>query len=812
MGVSDDLREDRWAGGRAPAGGAGYNPYRASDGKFAPGAHHERPHAGHAAGRAWNLSFDARGHQKQIEHHKKAETLHRAASLKHKAQMHDLKARAKAASPGERAALEKKFREHEAKHATHHAAAKEARAKRTEVSKDLERARAEHAAERRAQIASRKEAAAARAHAEREGIGVVGRHRIGGESEHAPAGGSTQIPHLAATPEHHFAIGAHRVAGEPAAPHKESPLETLARRKRELYGEGGYVHKPAPRQQPEQNAAHAAARQESERAARARYEAGRPKSSEMPAAAHVVELPRAQVVLPGLLTRAKASLRKMLRRDSVDEWRTDRGVGIVSKGTGRSASGKGYNPYRSSDGKFGAGAHKARPKVDRVASAAAAVEKRGARVAHLSKGLEVKRATHAAAVGAARHALDNAKAKAEIARAKPTQKNIKAAQAATNKATRAKAKVDEHSAAISKHEAAHATATAKHAEAQQKHSGLQEKTKANAAKPMKTAPRKESAAGHAPTPKKKQATDAELADSVHAAAARIPAEQRTSMGSKVFISDIHAHMTPAEREQFGGSLESFKGHLDRLGKSDRADVLLSRADTPVIHVNHGRTKADRNASVAKVKASELGDGNRTRHFMEVRPAAPAHDVPQAAPAHAAAGPPKAMTMHEFDAAKSHYDKAITDGERQSLLAYSSWHAVDMNKKLREDTPDPDRAKMRADIDAALDKHRMASSTLLYRGVSAEAPAAVLAYYKSLKPGDVFSDKGYVSTSAHLFGTLGGHIKLHITVPEGGRGAPIPSVKPQEREVLLPRGSRFRIDKVEEKWDGGANIHVTALED
>lgn len=289
-------------------GGHGYNPNRAHDGKFAPGAHHEPHHEQptEPSARPWRLAFDARPHQKQIDSHKETETVHRAASLKLLERMNALKARAASAAPRERSSMQRKFATLEAQRATHQTAAASARAARAEATKDLEAARAEHAAGRKAEVAARRSAA-------REGIAVIGRHRIAGAGEQE-AGDSTPIPERAATPDHHFAIGSHRIAGEPeAAP---APPRELTRGERYAQMKPPKYEPPAPHLAPMQTHESAAERQRQERAARHRYEAGRPRpsSNEMPHAAHVVALPEARVIRPrpGVLSRARSYLRGLL--------------------------------------------------------------------------------------------------------------------------------------------------------------------------------------------------------------------------------------------------------------------------------------------------------------------------------------------------------------------------------------------------------------------------------------------------------------------------------------------------------------------
>ncbi len=123
-----------------------------------------------------------------------------------------------------------------------------------------------------AREAQRRQASATK---EREAIAVVGRRRIAGDDGRSPIGSLVQEPAWGETPEHTFRIGRDRVAGAPVDPPRESVLEMLARRRRELHGER-YEHVSRPRQLPVQDAASAAREQVHRRASRAAYEASRP--------------------------------------------------------------------------------------------------------------------------------------------------------------------------------------------------------------------------------------------------------------------------------------------------------------------------------------------------------------------------------------------------------------------------------------------------------------------------------------------------------------------------------------------------------
>lgn len=85
--------------------------------------------------------------------------------------------------------------------------------------------------------------------------------------------------------------------------------------------------------------------------------------------------------------------------------------------------------------------------------------------------------------------------------------------------------------------------------------------------------------------------------------------------------------------------------------------------------------------------------------------------------------------------------------------------------------------------------------IVYREMSGEPLAG-------LKPGDVFQDKGFVSTTIKSdLNFAPGASKLEIRVPKGSKGIYIQSISQykSEQEMLLNRGSKFKV--IEENPNG-----------
>jgi hypothetical protein len=125
-----------------------------------------------------------------------------------------------------------------------------------------------------------------------------------------------------------------------------------------------------------------------------------------------------------------------------------------------------------------------------------------------------------------------------------------------------------------------------------------------------------------------------------------------------------------------------------------------------------------------------------------------------------------------------------------------------------------RAKEHSDfatphLDNLLRKHKIEHDVHLWRGISFEP---------QYKKGDIFHDKGYTSTSTHpgkadSFG-LGDHL-FHIKVPKGSNAIDVNSIlgkhpRDYEKEVLLPRNSKFRYNGLKTNNIGQKIHHLTYI--
>jgi RTX toxin RtxA len=145
-----------------------------------------------------------------------------------------------------------------------------------------------------------------------------------------------------------------------------------------------------------------------------------------------------------------------------------------------------------------------------------------------------------------------------------------------------------------------------------------------------------------------------------------------------------------------------------------------------------------------------------------------------------------------------FEAELSQEEASALRSYSRNVHKPVNAFLRG--LDDDRIVAESWIpllDAALAKAQAASCELrLYRSFVSKP-----FFFRSLQRGRQFVDEGYCSTStsrdlARTFGGGAYEVRLEILVPEGALIAPLGDLadNPYEMEVLLPRGSRFKVER------------------
>jgi len=207
-------------------------------------------------------------------------------------------------------------------------------------------------------------------------------------------------------------------------------------------------------------------------------------------------------------------------------------------------------------------------------------------------------------------------------------------------------------------------------------------------------------------------------------------------------------------------------------------------------------------------------------------AAPAPEV-KAAPASTAPTAPKNLNPTTLGKSEStqKWVKDLSQDERAGLHSYASADFQQINGGLRKERGNVDKlvaaelhynegsvANATKHIDSAIAKSPgLPSDTFLYRKFKSN-PAIDPA---SWSVGGTFQDHGYVSTNvgAPVGGYSSANVSLKIVAPKGTKGAFLSKstlADSGSQEYLLPRGSKFRVDKIKKDRRGGYEVQVTVV--
>jgi hypothetical protein len=155
--------------------------------------------------------------------------------------------------------------------------------------------------------------------------------------------------------------------------------------------------------------------------------------------------------------------------------------------------------------------------------------------------------------------------------------------------------------------------------------------------------------------------------------------------------------------------------------------------------------------------------------------------------------------HEFKDWEARVKSDANEAQFAAIDDYTANGYRDTNNVLRTgDTPQfSDTLDQIQGLDAALAAApKVKADTVVYRGMNAKR-------LESLKVGDVYQDKGFVSTSVDFGASFADHssAKMTIVLPKDSKaGAYVERLSSNSRELewIMPRGSMFEIlDKVRE---------------
>jgi len=145
--------------------------------------------------------------------------------------------------------------------------------------------------------------------------------------------------------------------------------------------------------------------------------------------------------------------------------------------------------------------------------------------------------------------------------------------------------------------------------------------------------------------------------------------------------------------------------------------------------------------------------------------------------------------------------AVSTEQKYALIDYSSTDGYSrINTTLRESGKIPAGVKA---LDQLVEKAVTPQNLKVFRGFGWSAPEGVV-------PGAIIEDLAYVSTSlrrevGEKFATS---MLFEIELPAGSRALPMTaSLYPEEVEMLLPRGTRFRVDSVSDGYPKIAKVRA-----
>jgi hypothetical protein len=167
--------------------------------------------------------------------------------------------------------------------------------------------------------------------------------------------------------------------------------------------------------------------------------------------------------------------------------------------------------------------------------------------------------------------------------------------------------------------------------------------------------------------------------------------------------------------------------------------------------------------------------------------------------------------HAVNIAIVHKGVPLTHGELDAIHGYTDGEYSGLNHDLREgNSLTGTRLTLAANLDSALAKGDIKGG-IYYRGI--DGTRATKMFGPEINIGDSVTDKGFISTSksqatAHEFSH--GGVILEITADKGMHGmdvTAISSVGNGEKEVILPRGSKFTVTGVKTPTSNNAPLVI-----
>jgi hypothetical protein len=161
-----------------------------------------------------------------------------------------------------------------------------------------------------------------------------------------------------------------------------------------------------------------------------------------------------------------------------------------------------------------------------------------------------------------------------------------------------------------------------------------------------------------------------------------------------------------------------------------------------------------------------------------------------------------------------WEETLTPNQEAAFKAYKAESFAIVNPLLRSDIAETAATRAKAqslirDIDSAIGGSTLESPAMVTRGIALDKQAPeFIQQWKAIRPGDVLTDKGYMSTTLNPegvgFGEKGSWsaygVRLDIMVPKGTPGVLLDNftfdkIASREEELLLGRNTRLLVHKV-----------------
>lgn len=144
---------------------------------------------------------------------------------------------------------------------------------------------------------------------------------------------------------------------------------------------------------------------------------------------------------------------------------------------------------------------------------------------------------------------------------------------------------------------------------------------------------------------------------------------------------------------------------------------------------------------------------------------------------------------------------ISESEVESIRSYTSDGHLKLNRELRQSAGD--LSKCSAEVEQQCkDIDSLLSKLPKFEGVVRRGEPELMSY--KYKVGEVYANPGYTSTTA--WSEISGVVQLEIKQSSGCNVSKF-STCPGENEVLLPRGFRYKVTRIDKTSGGYVKVYA-----